>query len=309
MFSFYGSKWRAAPKYQPPQEKLIIEPFCGSASYAMLHHRSHDVWINDVDPCIFGIWTYLQKATRADILALPLDVSNVDALDEPQAVKDLIGFWFTKATPIPAKEKVGWARGGEYEIQYWSEGRRNRIAEQVEFIHDWKITNLPYDKLPNENATWFIDPPYCGVAGRAYKFDFVDYEFLGFWCKQRAGQVIVCENEGAAWLPFRSFGEFKTVREGKSIEVVWTNKEDFDMKNVTEKTCDKCNKIYKTDRGFKHLSGSCISPVVTPEKMMSAGNSLVDQIVALEKEVVALRSFKSKILAAMEDRNEDFPRR
>ena len=74
-------------------------------------------------------------------------------------------------------------------------------------------------------ATWFIDPPYR-VAGRHYRFgpDDIDYVSLGEWCRERPGLVIVCENAGADWLPFRPLDETKTTRKGKpSVEVVgWT---------------------------------------------------------------------------------------
>jgi site-specific DNA-adenine methylase len=223
MFSFYGAKWRASVRYPAPSEKLIIEPFAGSASYAMLYHKNHDIWINDVDKTIYGVWKYLQNATRKDILDLPLDVINVDNWEGPRGAKDLIGFWFTKATPVPAKEKVGWARKGKYAAQYWSKNRRQRVANQVEIIRDWKITNLSYEglKVPNQGATWFVDPPYSGPPGRAYKHNEIDFDFLASWCKSRPGQVIVCENSGADWLPFKSLGDFKTARNKKSSEVVW----------------------------------------------------------------------------------------
>jgi hypothetical protein len=31
----------------------------------------------------------------------------------------------------------------------------------------------------------------------------VDYVHLGKWCMERTGQLIVCDNTGADWLPFR----------------------------------------------------------------------------------------------------------
>jgi hypothetical protein len=64
------------------------------------------------------------------------------------------------------------------------------------------------------------------VAGRAYKYHDIDYPALGEWCRSRSGQVIVCENAGAEWLPFQPFRTIKGLegRRGgkKSVEVVWT---------------------------------------------------------------------------------------
>ena len=45
-------------------------------------------------------------------------------------------------------------------------------------------------------------------------------------------QVIVCEQDGADWLPFRPFMHIKStegrLREARSAEVVWTNQEEPD---------------------------------------------------------------------------------
>ena len=52
-------------------------------------------------------------------------------------------------------------------------------------------------------ASWFVDPPYQN-QGKHYHYgpENVDFAMLGNWCRTRLGQVIVCENEGADWLPF-----------------------------------------------------------------------------------------------------------
>jgi 16S rRNA G966 N2-methylase RsmD len=88
----------------------------------------------------------------------------------------------------------------------------------------------------SEPATWFIDPPYQ-KAGRHYRFgpDQIDYDELATWCLSRPGQVIVCENEGADWLPFQNLSEVKTTRAGRrSREVVWLS--NFDQKLTNGRT-------------------------------------------------------------------------
>ena len=106
----------------------------------------------------------------------------------------------------------------------WSEGRRNRVAAQVDRIRHWKIIEGDYDRAPDFKATWFIDPPYNNAVGRHYIHGprSLDYEKLGQWCKRRDGQVLVCENEGADWLPFEPFATFKAGVNGNgSKEVLW----------------------------------------------------------------------------------------
>lgn len=82
-----------------------------------------------------------------------------------------------------------------------------------------------YSDLGAVEATWFVDPPYqkanrrgyaCGASG-------LDFEELAEWCKNLPGQVIVCEQEGADWLPFRPLYDLKSHRGSVTREVIWTN--------------------------------------------------------------------------------------
>ena len=103
---------------------------------------------------------------------------------------------------------------------------RTTIASGVVALRHWKVFNCSYSDCPvTAPATWFIDPPYEG-AGKHYKFgsEGIDFVALAEWCRSRKGQVIVCENDGAAWLPFRELASVKTTRaHRRSKEVVWTN--------------------------------------------------------------------------------------
>jgi site-specific DNA-adenine methylase len=79
-----------------------------------------------------------------------------------------------------------------------------------------------YHDIPNQEATWFIDPPYQGNGGKYYKHgnQNFDYNELAEWSKQRQGQVIVCENSEANWLPFRPLKQLQGQRH-KTVEVIW----------------------------------------------------------------------------------------
>jgi hypothetical protein len=65
----------------------------------------------------------------------------------------------------------------------------------------------------------------AGGVGRRYRFSDVDYDALAPWARRRQGQVIVCENEGATWLPFQPFRKTKAneSRHGHKVsaEAVW----------------------------------------------------------------------------------------
>jgi hypothetical protein len=109
---------------------------------------------------------------------------------------------------------------------FWGDRVRTLIASQVDYIRHWQVVHCSYTDCPRpRTATWFVDPPYQN-AGRHYRFGSsgVDYTHLARWCRSRPGQVIVCENAGATWLPFREIGETKTTRAGRrSVEVAWTS--------------------------------------------------------------------------------------
>lgn len=111
---------------------------------------------------------------------------------------------------------------------YWGDECKRRLASQIDYIKHWCVICGSYDNIDNQEATWFIDPPYQKSCGRQYKFNEIDYTKLANWCRSRKGQVIVCEQEGADWLPFKPL----TVAKGSSgrqkgslysREVVWVN--------------------------------------------------------------------------------------
>lgn len=223
-FTYYGGKWRIAPHYPPPALRRLIEPFAGSAGYA-LRHSAHDVHLNDLDPTIAGVWDYLIHAPEREVRALPLTGSITNLPAEAQA---LIGFWFNKGSAAPGRTPSAWMRSEIRPNSYWGEVIRERIAAQQRHIRHWVVTCQSYETLPNATATWFIDPPYSAPAGRLYRFSGIDYPALAEWCIGRAGQAIVCESAGADWLPFAPFREAKASesRTGgkRSHEVVWYNR-------------------------------------------------------------------------------------
>lgn len=225
-FSFYGGKWRDSPRLYPsPTHDLIVEPFAGSAGYS-LRHYSNDVLLCEADPVVAEVWRFIIAATSKEILRLPdlPDDGTVDDLPIPQEAKWLIGFWLNRGAPRPRKSPSRWMRSGIRPGCFWGPSVRKRIASQLKYIRHWRIINAPYNALDvEEPATWFVDPPYQHSGHHyAYGSEQIDYRQLSDWCQSRAGQVIVCEKEGADWLPFEFLADTKTTRRTKrSREVVW----------------------------------------------------------------------------------------
>jgi hypothetical protein len=128
-FCFYGGKWRAAPHYPRPLYATIIEPFAGSAGYALRYHEASVVLV-ERDPILAGLWRYIIGATAADFAALP-DVAPAETVDNLricQEAKWLIGFWLNKGAAGPRKTPSAWMRSGTHPNSYWGASVRNRLA-------------------------------------------------------------------------------------------------------------------------------------------------------------------------------------
>lgn len=218
-FSYFGGKYRLAPKYPAPVHDTIVEPFAGSAGYALRYHHRRVV-IVEKDPTIASIWRWLISASARDVMSLP---------EEPDlaqhGARALIELNRNQGARCVGHSRLRHRRGFAVEESgAWCRNVRARIASQVERIRHWQIIEGDYTAAPDVEATWFVDPPYINVAttytqGR----DAIDFPALGQWCRSRKGQVMVCEAEGASWLPFRPFQSARNMQAGISREVIWTN--------------------------------------------------------------------------------------
>ena len=74
LFKWFGSKWLSAKTLPPPIHDSIIEPFAGSAGYALRHAR-HQVLVCETDPHVHALWTWIvREATEDAIRAIPVSV-------------------------------------------------------------------------------------------------------------------------------------------------------------------------------------------------------------------------------------------
>ena len=226
-FSFYGGKWRDYANYPQPQFDTIIEPFAGSAGYSVRNHERQIV-LCDLDPIIAGVWRYLIAATPDQINSLPdVDMDgSTDDLDISPEARHLIGFWLNKGNSRPSRRPSKWMRDRIRPRSFWGDEIRYRIANQVDAIKHWQIIEGQYSECAiGAPATWFIDPPYQ-TKGIHYKCSakHIDFTKLGKWCQSRIGEVIVCENVGANWLPFERLATVAATRPGTlSEEAIWHN--------------------------------------------------------------------------------------
>jgi site-specific DNA-adenine methylase len=232
LFKYAGSKWRLVPHYPYPRHDVIIEPFAGSACYATRYHE-REVILIEKDPDIAALWKYLISADSNEIGSLP-----TSTLKRGQDIRLLPASHGRAHATISRGAALlirQWQRVGMSNCWtvsdwngmagQWCSAVRDNIARSVESIRHWKVIqndcrNVAFD---SRKATWFIDPPYFGLP--LYGSESIDFAGLADWCKGRPGQVIVCEQASADWLPFVPFRSItKAARgKGKSIEGVWTN--------------------------------------------------------------------------------------
>lgn len=222
MFSYFGRKFKIVDLYPAPRFGKVIEPFAGTASYA-LKYFDRDVLLVDKYDVIIKIWKWLQTCSKGDILKLPRlkegELVSSYKFDCDEAAL-LMGFLAGKGLEAPRNKATARA----------TSMRPNNINSQLKYIANslfkikhWDIRLGSYEEIPNQEATWFIDPPYQ-VGGNTYKMNNKgwDYSELAKWCLCRHGQVIVCENTKANWLPFSPMKKY-TGSIYTTTEAIWSN--------------------------------------------------------------------------------------
>lgn len=215
LFRYFGSKHRAAPRYPRPEYTTIVEPFAGGAGYSLLY-PDLEVILVEKNPVLARCWQWLLQASPEEIRSLPVHEPGELIPAEVQGpARDWIGFWNTISGARP-QEKMVPSAAGKLRGCFWNEKIRDRSAETVQQIRHWRVFCADYSHCPSIEATWFIDPPYQ-QAGCHYveSSKAINFGALARWCASRRGQIVVCENEGADWLPFQPFANLHAATRGK----------------------------------------------------------------------------------------------
>lgn len=209
MFSYYGSKSKIVDLYPQPKYKTIIEPFAGSAKYAMKYWEN-DVILIEKYEVVYNLWKWLQQCNANDILKLPIlkqgdDLNNFNF--DCEEAKIFMGYLTAQGIAKPQNKAVFRATTHR---PNWIKYSLERMSKDIDKIRHWDIRLGDYTEVENIKATWFIDPPYQ-FGGEHYPMSNKDinYKNLAEWCKSRNGQIIVCENSKADWLPFENINLMK----------------------------------------------------------------------------------------------------
>lgn len=219
MFSYYGTKNRLGRFYPIPQYDTIIEPFAGAAAYSC-QYPERQVILYDAYDKVAETWRYLIKAAKEEILSLPeLGIGDkVTDYNLCSGAKNLIGFCINPGSSCP---KITASKRAKWPIY------KAKIAEFVPKIKHWKVFQESYVYADNRKATWFVDPPYQKAGKYYFGYNQINFKTLGNWCREREGQVIVCENAGADWLPFQFLTEHRGSIQNNTEVVYYQNSEEF----------------------------------------------------------------------------------
>lgn len=222
MWNYYGSKSKIVNLYPPPVHRKIIEPFAGSARYA-LKYWDRDVLLVDKYDVVVNLWNWLKQCSPGDIMKLPRlkkgqDITKI-GLDENEQI--LVGFMASIGVGQPRKIVTDFAA---IQMGEKRKSKYKKIADQLHKIRHWEIRCGEYYEIENQVATWFIDPPYQFGGQHQYKFknDQIDFKKLRNWCLEREGQSIVCENSLANWMSFHPLKGLHGTN-SDSFECIWTN--------------------------------------------------------------------------------------
>ena len=208
-FPYYGAKHAYIRHYPAPRHGHIVEPFAGSAAYAHAHGAQNEVTLIEKNPRIAAIWEWLISVSADELMSLP-GIDTIEHIDQSGLTdgpaREFLRQWMATAQPIGQNARSSMATAQMQMNKWWfSERCRDDFCTSLQQIRHWRVRCGSYDSAPDTDACWFVDPPYID-GGRRYaagcKNASIDFGALAQWCVSRRGDVIVCEGDGAAWLPF-----------------------------------------------------------------------------------------------------------
>lgn len=221
MWGYHGSKMMLARHYPAPKFDFVIEPFAGSAGYA-LAYRHLNVLLCDLNPDIIKIWKLIQANELLE-KRLPLVLVPGSKIKDLKVDDEVRLFLSYKACCHHSYSRHTVSQRGALS---WPAKRKN-ILQQAASIKHWMFMVGSFSDIPDwYQATWFVDPPYQKVGVGHYPFEKIDYKLLRNHCTNRwRGQVIACEQKGADWLPFDDLKQInsQTAYGAKpTMEMIWT---------------------------------------------------------------------------------------
>lgn len=210
-FPYYGAKHSCARMYPAPRFGHIVEPFAGSAAYSHLWGAENEVTLIEKNPRVAAIWEWLIGVSEDELASLP-GIDEFEHIDETGLgdgpAREFLRQWCAMAAS-GGQNRVTAMMKSEMTAGWWCFDSKHRraFADNLGNIRHWRVVCGDYSfAIDCGKSTWFVDPPYIiggeHYAGKGCKSSALDYGALAAWCSSRWGDVIVCEGDGADWLPF-----------------------------------------------------------------------------------------------------------
>jgi 16S rRNA G966 N2-methylase RsmD len=241
LFSMYGGKGAVVHRYPAPLHPVIVEPFAGAAAYSLRHGLDKKCVLFDADRRMARLWQFLltKNALPAAEAVIPDTIKvGANVLDLTKGLRDFLAeqaTWDVDPLQVEkfiegleellmAQANIGTqgALGRHTQVTEFAADQWHRIKKRLRCflprMREWEFYEADYSAADRgfpritPHTTWFIDPPYNNSAGSRYRAKVKDYRALANWIQRLPGQVIVCENAGADWLPFRRLARGARVR-------------------------------------------------------------------------------------------------
>lgn len=231
MFYYYGAKRVLAPHYPRPRYRTVVEPFAGSAQYAvrcLMEGSAELAILRDRDPRVVEMWERLLSMTPDEVRGLPSLTVGESTTDPLVMVTAASNSWGSaKRMTVTDRMASRWTL-----MLGWIADVLPHVAGRVEVaLGDYTTA------VQDEPATYFVDPPYQtvrlsnglestgGARGKGYakgcNSDALDFAALGEWCQSLNGHVIAVDQIGADWLPFRPLKGHRSSVGTMHLEAIW----------------------------------------------------------------------------------------
>ena len=231
MFYYYGAKRVLAPHYPRPRYRTIVEPFAGSAQYAvrcLVEGSADRAILTDRDPRVVEMWVRLLDMTPEQVRALPPLTVGETTTDPLQMVTAASNSWgAAKRLTVSDRMAARWPLMVGF------------IADVLPHVRGKVHVTLGDYRTAEQTgpATYFIDPPYQtvrladgresegGSRGKGYakgcNSDSLDFAALGNWAQSLEGHVIAVDQIGADWLPFKPLKGHRSSVGTMHLEAIW----------------------------------------------------------------------------------------
>lgn len=231
MFFYYGAKRVLAPHYPRPRYRTVVEPFAGSAQYAvrcLMEGSADRAILTDLDPRVVDMWERLLSMTPDEVRALPPLVVGATTSDPLHMVTAASNSWGSaKRMTVSERMAIKWPPM----LRFITAALPHLLGRVTISLGDYTTARQ------TEPATYFVDPPYQtvrlltatdstgGARGRGYakhcNSDSLDFAALGDWCQSLTGHVMAVDQIGADWLPFRPLKGHRSSVGTMHLEAIW----------------------------------------------------------------------------------------